>query len=560
MSLDRFKVFQKEKTIEVAKTKKIWGYTRVSSKEQYTNFSLDEQRNEITEFALKNNYVLEQIVGGTYESASGDLTRKEFNRLMDEVKKSKNRPFAIAIKFINRFSRTGGNAIGIVQELIEKMGVHLIETSSGLSTENELDKLEVYRKLLEAKKENLERLQKTLPGMRALLASGGWLGKPPRGYELRGRKVSDFSRMQAKQEILITEDGKHLINAWKWKLAGERDYLIRQRLMNLGVNITKQVLSDMWRRPFYCGVSVNALLDEPRKGNWEAMVSEDDFWKVQIMLNENLPQNKKEFSKSKINPNRPLTGFVKCDCGCMLTGYEVKKKSLHYYKCQQCKNASFNAFTTKKSGEAGLNDLFADLLVKYSLKSELVEVFKLQLMKIFNSLNRNGVAEVTSLHSRKKEIEQKMTNLESRYINNPSFLDETYNKFKAEFKVELMENNEKLAIAELKISNHEIFINKSLNVLENMSKCWRNGDVENKIRIQNLVFPDGLSIKPKSREYLTKKVNVVFALIPTIKGSLEGSKNEKTHQNVDGFLLVAGSIQISNQIILDYYNILAWAS
>ena len=145
--------------------------------------------------------------------------------------------------------------------------------------------------------------------------------------------------------------------------------------MDLGVNITKQVLSDMWRRPFYCGVSVNALLDEPVKGNWEKMVSEDDFWKIQIMLNENRPQNKKEFSKSEINPNRPLTGFVKCDCGGMLTGYIVEKKSLHYYKCQQCKNASFNAFTTKKSVKVGLNVLFEELLVKYSLKSELAEVF-----------------------------------------------------------------------------------------------------------------------------------------------------------------------------------------
>lgn len=560
MSLDRFKVFQKEKTIEVTKTKNIWGYTRVSSKEQFLNMSLDDQHKDIYSIEAKAEFKIVKMLGGTYESASGDFTRTEFAKLINEIKSAKEKPYAIAIRTINRFSRTGGNAIAIVHELVEKMGVHLIETSTGLCTDNEYDKLEIYKKLLDAKKENLERLKITIPGMITLLKNGGWLGRAPRGYIVKGKKVTDYSRMQSTQEVVMTEEGKHLIKAWQWKLSGERDYVIIANLKILGVKMSKQAVSEMWRKPFYCGVTVNSLLDEPARGKWSPMISEDDFWKIQRMLDENKPKNKKEFSKSKINPSRPLTGFVKCDCGCMLTGYEVKKKSLHYYKCQQCANASFNAFTTKKSDESGLNDLFADLLVKYSLKSEFVEVFKLQLIKIFNSLNRNGIDEVSALQSRRKEIEQKLANLELRYINNPSFEDETYNRFKNDFKVELMQNKEKLAIAELKISNHEIFIDKSMNVLLNISKCWRNGDVENKIRIQKLVFPDGLSIKPKSRVYLTKKVNAVFELTSTITGGSEDNEKEKTHQNVDGLPLVAVKVEKSNQLIKDYYKIVDFAN
>ncbi len=52
---------------------------------------------------------------------------------------------------------------------------------------------------------------------------------------------------------------------------------------------------------------------------------------------------------------------------------------------------------------------------------------------------------------------------------------------------------------------------------------------------------EGLSIRAKNREYLTKKVNGVFELISVVTGGNEGSKNEKTHQNVDGFLSVAGT-------------------
>jgi len=39
------------------------------------------------------------------------------------------------------FSRSGGNAIGLVNHLVEEQGVHLIEVSSGLSTINERAKL-----------------------------------------------------------------------------------------------------------------------------------------------------------------------------------------------------------------------------------------------------------------------------------------------------------------------------------------------------------------------------------------------------------------------------------
>ena len=116
MGIDNFKKFQREKIIEKIEVKEIWGYTRVSSKLQLVNNSLEEQRSEIAQYAIKKGYTLKNILGGTYESASGDFTRKEFTKLLEEVKSAKKKPFTIAIKFISRFSRTGGNAITIVQD------------------------------------------------------------------------------------------------------------------------------------------------------------------------------------------------------------------------------------------------------------------------------------------------------------------------------------------------------------------------------------------------------------------------------------------------------------
>ncbi len=146
-NLDLFQKFIISKQEIISDNRYLVGYSRISSKQQSENYSLIEQEQEIRSFAEKNNFKLLEIFGGTYESASGDFTRKEFKQLYDRVTNSHPKPHAIAIKFINRFSRTGANAIGIVHDLIDR-GIHLIETSSGLTTEILKDRIEIYEKLL----------------------------------------------------------------------------------------------------------------------------------------------------------------------------------------------------------------------------------------------------------------------------------------------------------------------------------------------------------------------------------------------------------------------------
>lgn len=541
MNLEKFERFQKIKNIIIDKVKTIWGYTRVSSKEQFNNYSLEDQQTDIKRFAEKNEYNIACMLGGTYESASGDFTRKEFTKLIDEIKKSKDKPYAIAIRTINRFSRSGGNAITIVNELIDKLGVHIIETSTGLCTDNEYQKLEIFKKLLDARRENLDRLKLTLPGMKSFLEKGNWLGKAPIGYITKGKKVTDFSRMQATQEIIISDEGQHIKKAWQWKLAGERDYVIRQKLNSLGIKMSKQKISEMWKKPFYCGVSVNNLLDHPVKGNWQPMISEKDFWKIQNQIEGNKPTSKKEYSKSKVSPERPLTGFLKCTCGTPLTSYLVIKKGLHYYKCQNCKSASFNAETTKKSTSVGLNNQFEELLLKYTLKAEFVEPFKKQMDKIFEFMNQEGFEELKSLNEKQNSLNTTLHRLEKKYIENPSFGDETYNRMKKEYMSEIEEINSMIEKAQKKISNHKNHIGSVTEVTKNISKIWASGDIENKLRVQNLVFPEGLSINPKNRQYLTKKVNRIFSLTSVFTGETKGEESKKPTDDVDGSCLVAGT-------------------
>ncbi len=91
-------------------------YTRVSSKEQEEGYSLETQNRDCTAFAQKNDYNILGHFGGTYESAKTD-ERKEFNRMLQFIKRSKEKISYIIVYSIDRFSRSGANGIYIKEQL-----------------------------------------------------------------------------------------------------------------------------------------------------------------------------------------------------------------------------------------------------------------------------------------------------------------------------------------------------------------------------------------------------------------------------------------------------------
>jgi site-specific DNA recombinase len=538
-NIELFQKYLNTKAIEKVENRNIVGYTRVSSKQQNENYSLVEQEEEIRQYASKNDYTLLEIYGGTYESASGDFSRKEFKQLFDRVTKASPKPFAIAIKFINRFSRTGASAIGIVHDLVENKGIHLIEANTGLSTENLKERYEIYDKLLKAQVENQERLERTLPGMKKFLMAGNWLGKAPIGYTMRGTRVVDYSLKHHKQEIIINEKGKLLKLAWQWKLEGERDVYIRQRLAELGLLLTNNQLSTMWRKPFYAGVIVNALLDCPVIGHWDSMVTWENFHKINEILNQ--PQ-KIKYASDAANIKRPLSRFLICsECGHQLSGYEVKKKGIHYYKCNSCKQATFNAESVGKSRNVGLNNSFNELLGKYTLRKDLEAPFKLQLNKFFKHANVDLFNSISILENEVIECDKKLKALDERYwLSSVTLPVEKYKTFVEQIKIEKAQKELRLADLRKKLSNSEIFVNEAMEIARNVQQYWASSDLESKIKIQKTVFPNGLVIVPSQRRYLTRNVNDFFRRITLFSRALNWSKTKKVAIADDFSFLVAG--------------------
>ncbi len=537
MSLDAFKKFAKG-AIEIKEENlSVMVYTRVSSKDQSTNHSLENQKIAAEKYAKTNNYNITDYFGGTYESASGDISRKEFMRLIEKIKKMKKKPFAILIYVMSRFSRSGGGGVRWAFELHE-IGVNIIEVSSGDNTLTEEGKLALYGKLLKAREETLNKLAVSIPGMKKHLENGNWLGNVPLGYDHYGPRVKDYTKVRPEQKIVLNDIGCLLQQAWGWKMQNESDVSISKRLLLMGLKINAKKLSKLWRNPFYCGICNNKMLGgEVAQGRWQKMVSEEDF----LALNDKLDGKRTIYKQEKLNPDRPLNGHIYCaECGSKMVGYIIKKKNVHYYKCLKCKGISINANTTPFAKKEGAHDLFKNLLATYQLEERYLEPFKLQLKQTFDTMNSESATEEILLKTQLTELVNKKEDLERKYVYD-GLSKVLFDKYNNELDGNINGIKDKLEKSKINISNLSNYINISFEIVQNISKYWMSGSISTKRMIQKIVFPDGLKLDVKKRVYLTENINSFFSYIRDLTRVLEGKEKGLNQSISEKSLVVAGT-------------------
>lgn len=156
-------ILQGKKVIEHKGEPKAVAYSRVSSKEQFDhNGSLESQEKIITRFATQAAIPIAARFGGVYESAVSD-ERKEFIRMMEYIKKSKENIKFIIVSDNDRFSRTGANAIFLAEQL-RKKGIQIIAASAPLDTMTPVGAFQQNLQLLFSHFDNQLRRDRTIRG------------------------------------------------------------------------------------------------------------------------------------------------------------------------------------------------------------------------------------------------------------------------------------------------------------------------------------------------------------------------------------------------------------
>lgn len=486
-------------------------YTRVSTKEQADkNMSLETQRKAIEEYALRQKLNVVASFGGTYESAKTD-GRKEFQRMLEFIRKSKGKIAQILVYTLDRFSRTGGAAIKLATDLREKYGAAVFAVTQPGDTSNPSGVLHQNIQLLFSEFDNQQRRQRVIAGMSEKLKKGIWILRPPQGY--------DIIKINSVKSIVINEEGKKIRKAFEWKVMGMKNDDIMERLRRLGVNMYKQQLHKIFVNPFYCGlITHNFLNGKVVQGKHEALISQELFVRVNSMMS---GSGQSGVPHSAEDNNIPLKVFMRCsECNVPFTGYIVKARGLYYYKCRT------NGCRCNKSAKE-IHHQFAGLLEKYTLKQELIKPLFFHLQHTFDELLKTRAEAEKSLKSRLTEVNKKLETIEEKFYVLNEISREAFEKFGAKYRTEQGELLVELAKLPKTSSNIDIMIDEAAEIALKLGEIWTSSNVKLKEQLQKLVFPKGIIYDRKIGAVRTEKINSVFGLIPQLPG-LSGGNEEGT--------------------------------
>ena len=507
-TIEHFKSFAPQ-----SKTKKAGGqnaviYTRVSHFSQEDNTSLESQKTECERYAIRKGYNVVAYFGGTYESAKTD-DRKEFNKMIQYVKKSKNVAYIIVYSY-ERFSRSGISGAKIVQDLMVEQGIMTLAASQDLDPTTAAGQLQQNMLFIFGKMDNDMRRDKTTTGMREVIRKGFFPFAPPIGYTNlnKGRAVD--------QQLVVNAQGELLRKAFLWKANEQMENAtIVRKLRDLGLKTNEKTLGYVLSNPFYCGIIVSRLLpDEVIEGNHEPLIAREIFLKVNNIITDNRHH---PVSHKEEDEQLPLKRFMHCGkCNTPMTGYLVHKKGLYYYKCR-VKGCGTN-MSAKKSHEQ-----FKVLLSAFEVEEDTVELTVEALTDLFEIALEDQIENQRMIKAKATEVNQRIEAVEERFAIG-EIDKELYTKFVSKYQSEREHLQKELANTAFDSSNLDRSLKSMIEMCRKPLLAWENGTVDQKMRMQNLFFPEGISYDAQNRAVRTRRVNSVFALIPELKRVLAETK------------------------------------
>jgi site-specific DNA recombinase len=519
-----FNQFGKGIKTEKAKTDNCVIYTRVSTKEQAdNNMSLQTQRRYCEQFATKKGYTIMGYFGGTYESAKTD-ERTEFNNMLSFVKKSREKISYIIVYSVDRFSRSGANAIYIAQQL-KKEGVIILSVTQPTDTTTASGSLQQNIQFIFSEYDNQLRREKCITGIKEALLRGDWCQAAPIGYE-RGK-------LNGKKSWVVNLQGKLLRKAFVWKaIEMVSNEEARERLAKLGLQISHQQMSSIFRNPFYCGLlSHNLLEGQVVEGNHEKLISREIFLKV------NEVQNKNAFGYTTTEENDaiPLKRFLRCEyCGSFLRGYMVKAKGIWYYKCNT-KGCNCN-----RNAEV-MHDKFTNILDHYTLKTEtLVPVIEKQMLATYYKYSEEENDDQLIYESRVKEINKEIEWQKGR-VKKGEIPYDLYAEFLKEYEGEKKKISEELQKDSKGVSNPLRCVQFAVNYSAKLKPVWTSASYTEQQKLQFLLFPEGIFYNRAEDKCRTDNINPAFAYVVELERLLQKCESRTSQKNFDSAAWVAST-------------------
>ena len=447
----------------------IW--TRVSTKFQEENGgSLDYQRSLCEQYAESHGMEIKGYYGGRHESARtpGPMIKG----MITAVKKDRSIKYILVSEF-DRFSRNSGQALNIFNDLTD-CGVVIVAAKTGQDTRDKNGFLMASIGLALAQWDNANRVDKFVSGRRDCLLKGVWVRQ-----------------------------------AFLWKLDGCANGDILDKLEARGLKISKQTLHKILTNPFYAGKVQHKLIDNQMvDGVHEPAVTYTQFLRVQEILSGRTGKYKHRTD----NPECPLRRHVFCDEDkTPMTFYTKKKKSGKVYGYYKCNHKGCHSNVSAST----LHEQYAGILNRYNVPSVMIGIVEAVVRQLLKEGNKDVRDSETLLSKRLTEVEKQIKESKLRYatgqidsdIFSTAIQELEDRKGKILLELEKCRNN---------LSNSGNEISEIVAICCNLSYLWREADLDTKVRLQNLVFPNGIFWNQENHCYRTPEKSEVFKIMEAV--------------------------------------------
>jgi len=140
-----------------------------------------------------------------------------------------------------------------------------------------------------------------------------------------------------------------------------------------------------------------------------------------------------------------------------------------------------------------------------------------------------------------KVLEEELDTLDERYAFGKFDDEAQYNRLREKKQAEIDQIREQLLDSDSEISNLELYIRRAIEISQNIHNYWQLGSLEDKRKIQKLVFPKGIVVDTTNRTYLTLKVNSLFLAKSQFQRVSGGTNKKLPTKNGEESYLVAGA-------------------
>ena len=469
-------------------------YLRVSTDDQATNIqNLPNQERMCREGWKGKGEILCQFLDAGESARTAD--RSEFQRMISYCHAHRHEVGYVIVENLSRFARNVADQAQAISSLLE-CGVrvrsiaepNVDETAAGRLAANIHGSFNQYFSDMLSEKMKVR--------CRAAVEAGRWPWQAPPGYvNVNTAKEGGANIAPDPQASPLLCKAFEMIASGLHTQAEVLKTVTGEGLRNRrGRPFIPQEFHRILRNPVYCGwIAPKSMPDLRVKGLHRPIVSQELFDQVQDVLDGKKPV---AAPRRKVNPDFPLKNFIRCGvCATPLTACMARSKNSKLYPYYYCRKPGCRAVKSiaKQEMEASFENLLGRLRPAPEVNAEFPKVAG----EVWREQQGNAEKQKRKLSAALEEQKKLKSELLRAKLRG-EVAQADYEQVNAEFTREIADIERGLREIDAAQADGEAFLRFAQLQLMDIGGAWRLANPEQRVRVRNLLFQNGLSYFPDS--------------------------------------------------------------